>query len=134
MQYMLKRAFDLHRVACQTSAENEPKAEFLSEEQSYETIVTKHPNFERQTKEMNPTNETKEHEKVPASHTGEKLEIIDDRNFIQEGENEMEKQLKGSYLKLQLKVCFQNSPTSYYFLVNFYLALETIKPTIRFLN
>ncbi|KAH1193936.1 hypothetical protein GmHk_19G054852 [Glycine max] len=102
-EYMLKRAFDLHKVACQTSAENEPKAEFLSEEQSYETIVTKHPNFERQTKEMNPTNETKEHEKVPASHTGEKLEIIDDRNFIQEGENEMEKQLKGSYLKLQLK-------------------------------
>ncbi|XP_028208015.1 microtubule-associated protein futsch isoform X6 [Glycine soja] len=98
-EYMLKKAFDLHKVACQTGAENELKAEFLSEERSQETIVTKHPNLEGESIEINPTSETEEHEQVPASHTGEKLEINDDGNFIQEEEKEMEKETERQLLK-----------------------------------
>jgi len=106
MQYMLKKAFDLHKVACQTGAENELKAEFLSEERSQETIVTKHPNLEGESIEINPTSETEEHEQVPASHTGEKLEINDDGNFIQEEEKEMEKETERQLLKTATESMF----------------------------
>ncbi|XP_061358798.1 uncharacterized protein LOC133302990, partial [Gastrolobium bilobum] len=83
-------AFDLHKVICHTSSDNEQKAETETEAQKLETTVTKHPKLEGETTEINPTNGPKEHEKVPASHSGEKLEIEDDAEFIHEEAKEME--------------------------------------------
>ncbi|KAK7339568.1 hypothetical protein VNO77_20245 [Canavalia gladiata] len=96
-EYMLKQAFHLHEVTCQTSTIKEQKAELLSEQQSQETTFIKHPYLDGETTKMNPTNDNKEYEKVPAQHTREKSEINDDRNLIHEEEKDMrepaEKQL-----------------------------------------
>ncbi|KAK7293422.1 hypothetical protein RJT34_16287 [Clitoria ternatea] len=92
-QDMLKQAFDLQKVTCQTNIEIEEKVEPLSD-RKYQTIVLKHPNLEGETIEIEPINNTEEHEKVSASHSGERLEINADVTFMQEESNEMQKAIE----------------------------------------
>lgn len=86
---MLKQAFDLHGVTVNTCAEKK-KDETESEAQSLETIVIKHTNIEGETTETNPSNDTEEVERVPASGAREKSEIKDGGKFIQEEAKKIE--------------------------------------------
>ncbi|CAL0323063.1 unnamed protein product [Lupinus luteus] len=83
-------AFELHEVIANTNVENEKVVEPQSAA-SLETTVSIHPNFEGLEKtEINQSNDTEEQENDPESNTGEKLEIKDDPEIIQEEAREKE--------------------------------------------
>ncbi|XP_027352145.1 pericentrin-like [Abrus precatorius] len=89
------KAFYLHEVTHQTIMANEMKAETPTEMQNRQTTMFELLNIEGETAEINPSNDTVKQQTVPTTHTGEKLEIERDGNFIQEEakgreENEMQ--------------------------------------------
>ncbi|OIW03023.1 hypothetical protein TanjilG_13660 [Lupinus angustifolius] len=83
-------AFELHEVNGSTSEENEKNVEPQSEA-SLDTIAFKHPDLQRlESTEINPSNDTEEQENVMPSGTGEKSEIKDGPQIIQEEAKEIE--------------------------------------------
>ncbi|XP_061358797.1 uncharacterized protein LOC133302989 [Gastrolobium bilobum] len=84
-------AFGPQKATGNTYAENEKKAEPQSEAQRMETTVIKHPYLKGlETAEKSPSIYIDELEKVPTSHTGEKLDIKDGGKIIQEEAKERE--------------------------------------------
>ncbi|KAK7395723.1 hypothetical protein VNO78_16290 [Psophocarpus tetragonolobus] len=92
-------AFGLHQVTHQTRAENVLPAETLIEVQNQENTT----NLERETTEINSTNDSEEQEKVPVLHTGEELENDDGGKFKQE-------KAKDEATKMQLLETATDSP------------------------
>lgn len=83
----------------QTSVENVQPAETLIEVKNQENTNIKHPNLEGETTEINPTNDTKEQEKVPVSHTREEIENEDDGKYKQKKAKETEEATEMQLLK-----------------------------------
>ncbi|KAK7339569.1 hypothetical protein VNO77_20246 [Canavalia gladiata] len=94
-------AFGLHELTCQTSTANEMKAESQSKPQNQDTPFAKHPDFEGETTETISTSSIEEHDKVPVSHNGEKLDIKDNEKFIEVEAREMEEAAKMKLLKIE---------------------------------
>ncbi|KAF1885675.1 hypothetical protein Lal_00039523 [Lupinus albus] len=87
-------ASDIHEVISRTSEENEKKAEQHSE-LNRNTTILKQPDLEGlQTKKINMSNDTEETENLQAPDIGEKLEVKDGEEILQEEEKEMEQGTK----------------------------------------
>lgn len=74
--------------------ENEKKEEIKTEELKLETIVVKPLDLEGETIEVNMSNDSEGHEKVPESPPSEELEIKEGRIWIQEEAKDIEEAIE----------------------------------------